>query len=94
VNDIDWKPKALKQVEKIKAAAVRKRIFTEVQSLADFPDCQGVKKLANHAYSYRLRVGDCRVFFEFDGKRACFSISKSNMSLSAILVVLIILSFG
>ena len=56
MNDIDWKPKALKQVEKIKAAAVRKRIFTEVQSLAYFPDCQGVKKLTNHAYSYRLRV--------------------------------------
>ena len=67
VNDIDWKPKALKQVEKIKATAVRKRIFTEVQSLAYFPDCQGVKKLANHAYGYRLRVGDYRVFFEFDG---------------------------
>ena len=67
MNDIDWKPKALKQVEKIKAAAVRKRIFTEVQSLADFPDSQGVKKLANHTYSYRLRVGDYRVFFEFDG---------------------------
>ncbi|MEQ1816358.1 MAG: type II toxin-antitoxin system RelE/ParE family toxin [Nitrosomonas sp.] len=51
MNEIDWKPKALKQIEKIKAAAVRKRIFTEVQSLADFPDCQGVKKLANHTYS-------------------------------------------
>jgi len=23
--------------------------------------------LTNHAYSYRLRVGDFRVFFEFDG---------------------------
>jgi len=34
--------------------------------LADFPNCQGVKKLTNHAYSYRLR-GDFRVFFEFDG---------------------------
>lgn len=67
MNDIDWKPKALKQIEKIKAVAVRKRIFTEVQSLAYFPDCQGVKKLTNHAYSYRLRVGDYRVFFEFDG---------------------------
>lgn len=67
MNDIYWKPKALKQVEKIKAAAVRKRIFTEVQSLADFPDCQDIKKLTNHAYSYRLRVGDYRVFFEFDG---------------------------
>jgi len=25
------------------------------------------KKLTNHAYSYRPRVADFRVFFEFDG---------------------------
>ncbi|WP_340121435.1 hypothetical protein [Methylobacter svalbardensis] len=41
---------------------MRQRIYTEVQVLADFPNCQGVKKLTNHAYSYRLRVGDFRVF--------------------------------
>lgn len=67
MNEIDWKPKALKQVEKIKTTAIRQKIFTEVQTLADFPNCQGVKKLTNHQYSYRLRVGDYRVFFEFDG---------------------------
>lgn len=67
MNSIDWKPKALKQLEKIKQSPVRKKIYTEVQTLADFPNCQGVKKLVNHAYSYRLRVGDYRVFFEFDG---------------------------
>ena len=57
-----WKPKALKQLEKIKEIAMRQRIYTEAQVLADFPNCQGVKKLTNHAYSYRLRVGDFRVF--------------------------------
>ncbi|MDD5272128.1 MAG: type II toxin-antitoxin system RelE/ParE family toxin [Methylovulum sp.] len=46
---------------------MRKRIYLEVQTLVDFPNCQGVKKLTRHAYSYRLRVGDYRVFFEFDG---------------------------
>jgi mRNA-degrading endonuclease RelE of RelBE toxin-antitoxin system len=67
MNSIDWKPKALKQLEKIKQSPVRQKIYTEAQTLADFPNCQGVKKLVNHAYSYRLRVGDYRVFFEFDG---------------------------
>ncbi|MCW5618244.1 MAG: type II toxin-antitoxin system RelE/ParE family toxin [Nitrosomonas sp.] len=67
MNEINWKPKVLKQIEKIKTAAVRKKIFTETQVLAYFPNCQGVKKLANHDYSYRLRVGGYRVFFEFDG---------------------------
>lgn len=65
MNEISWRPKALKQIEKIKIAAVRKRIFIETQTLAYFPNCQGVKKLANH--NYRLRIGDYRVFFEFDG---------------------------
>ena len=46
---------------------MRQKIFTEVQTLADFPNCQGVKKLTNHEYSYRLRAGNYRVFFEFDG---------------------------
>ncbi len=67
MNSIDWKPKALKQLEKIKQSPVRQKIYTETQTLADFPNCQNVKKLVNHAYSYRLRVGDYRVFFEFDG---------------------------
>jgi len=35
---------------------MRQRIYTEAQVLADLPNCQGVKKLTNHAYSYRLRV--------------------------------------
>lgn len=67
MNTIDWKPKALKQLEKIKDRAARQRIYTESQALIDFPQCQGVKKLINHTYDYRLRVGQYRVFFEFDG---------------------------
>lgn len=31
------------------------------------PNCTNVKALVNHDYSYRLRVGNYRVFFEFDG---------------------------
>jgi mRNA interferase RelE/StbE len=67
MNEINWKPKALKQVEKIKETSTRQNIYTEVQALANFPSCNGIKKLVNHAYSYRLRVGNYRVFFEFDG---------------------------
>jgi mRNA interferase RelE/StbE len=67
VNEINWKPKALKQLEKIRETSVRQKIYTDVQTLADFPNCQNVKKLTNHLYSYRLRLGHYRVFFEFDG---------------------------
>lgn len=67
MNTINWKPKAFKQIEKIRSAAIRKKIFTEIQSLVYFPNCRGVKRLINHDHSYRLRIGDYRVFFEFDG---------------------------
>lgn len=43
----------------------------DVQALKDFPDCANVKRLTSHAYSYRLRVGSYRVFFEFQGGEAC-----------------------
>ena len=76
MNTINWKPKALKQLEKIKETATRQRIYTEAQALADFPDCQKVKKLTSHVYSYRLRVGDFRVFFEFNGDIHIVSIEE------------------
>jgi mRNA interferase RelE/StbE len=76
MNTINWKPKAMKQLEKIKETAMRQRIYTEAQALSDFPDCQGVKKLVNHDYSYRLRVGD---FLS-----GCFSISTATFILSAL----------
>ena len=31
------------------------------------PDCQNVKALAHHEYGYRLRVGNYRVLFDWDG---------------------------
>ncbi len=76
MNEIDWKPKAVRQLEKIKDRITRQKIYLETQSLIDFPDCQGVKKLTNHEYSYRLRVGDFRVFFEFDGNVHIISIEE------------------
>ncbi|WP_304056692.1 type II toxin-antitoxin system RelE/ParE family toxin [Nitrosomonas communis] len=38
------------------------------EKLIVFPDCNQVKKLTNHQYQYRLRVGNYRVFFNFDGE--------------------------
>lgn len=39
--------------------------------LSVFPKCSGVKALTNHEYGYRLRVGNYRVFFNFDDGAAC-----------------------
>ena len=67
MNRILWTLTATRQLRKLKDAALRQRIYRETQSLADFPHCQQVKKLVNAAHDYRLRVGDFRVFFSFDG---------------------------
>jgi mRNA interferase RelE/StbE len=44
MNTISWKPKALKQLEKIKEIVMRQRIYTEAQVLADFQNCLGIIK--------------------------------------------------
>jgi len=67
MNRIEWQPKAVKQLRKIANKVLREHIYDSAQVLKDFPECAHVKKLTQHDYSYRLRVGSYRVFFEFDG---------------------------
>ena len=67
MNSIDWQPKALKQLRKIDVQSgkqIRTAVTTE---LADLSKARNVKSLTSHVYGYRLRVGNYRVFFEFDG---------------------------
>jgi mRNA interferase RelE/StbE len=63
VNAIEWKIKAIKQLRKIHPEQ-QQSIKKAVQGLTGFPDCPGVKALHNHQHSYRLRVGNYRIFFE------------------------------
>lgn len=66
MNRIEWTPKALKQLSKLDRP-VNADIRAAVGKLASFPQTPGVKALTNHAYGYRLRVGNYRVLFDFDG---------------------------
>lgn len=71
MNTINWKPKALKQMRKIPAlagAAIRKSVNTE---LIDLSSARNVKVLTDHAYGYRLRVGNFRVLFDYQGGDVC-----------------------
>jgi len=71
MNDIQWKPKALKQLRKMDArdgAAIRQGVNTE---LANLQSARNVKALINHTYGYRLRVGHYRVFFNLESGTAC-----------------------
>lgn len=70
MNKIIWRPKALRQLRKIKDVKMQEEIFQETQTLRDFSNCANVKRLTNHLYADRLRVGDYRVFFDFQGGEA------------------------
>ena len=64
MNKIVYRPKAAKQLRKIPE---QQQIRAKIKGLAAMPNCTGVKALSNHIHQYRLRVGNYRVFFNFDG---------------------------
>ena len=67
MNEIDWQPKALRQLRKIEASAAKQIRGAVTSELVDLSRARNVNALTNHEYAYRLRVGSYRVFFEFDG---------------------------
>ncbi len=76
MNSINWQPKAIRQLRKIDAQAgkqIRAAVTTE---LVDLSKARNVKALEFHQYGYRLRVGNYRVFFEFDGAVRIVSIEE------------------
>ena len=73
MNDIIYQTRALRQLRKIHE---EKEIRSKIDTLKDFPNCRNIKHLTDHEYSYRLRVGNYRVFFEFDGQINIISIEE------------------
>jgi mRNA-degrading endonuclease RelE of RelBE toxin-antitoxin system len=67
MNRIEWTPKAAKQLRKLPQAAQVAIRDAVQEKLPNFPQCSGVKALVNHAIGYRLRVGNYRVLFDFEG---------------------------
>nr|WP_210433545.1 hypothetical protein [Zobellella endophytica] len=51
-------------------------IYDGVEELKQFPESRNVKRLTNHQYDYRLRVGRYRVLFDFDGEVKVVSIEE------------------
>lgn len=67
MNAINWTCKAAKQLRKLDKLQQR-AIVEAVGALHAMPQCQNVKALNNHTYGYRLRVGNHRVLFDWDGR--------------------------
>jgi mRNA interferase RelE/StbE len=76
VNTINWQPKALRQLRKIDAQAGQQIRVAVSSELLDLSKARNVKALVKHAYGYRLRVGNDRVFFDFEGAVRIVSIEE------------------
>lgn len=66
MNTIVWSIKATKQLLKVDRQD-QITIKNAVSELSHMPNARNVKALVNHAQAFRLRVGNYRVFFDFDG---------------------------
>jgi mRNA-degrading endonuclease RelE of RelBE toxin-antitoxin system len=66
MNSIKWSPKAVKQLLKINKPE-QVGIKDALGELTHLPDTRNVVALTNHKHQFRLRVGNYRVFFNFDG---------------------------
>jgi len=75
MNSINWSTKAIKQLLKINRLE-QVAIKNAAGDLAMMPQTRNVKALTNHKYQYRLRVGNYRVFFNFDGAVHIVSIEE------------------
>lgn len=62
--EIEWQPKAYRQLKKIKERETLAAIKAAVFDLANWPHCRNVKAMKNHESGYRLRVGKWRILFE------------------------------
>lgn len=75
MNEVAYSKKAAKQLRKLQPSD-SKTVRGECNKLASMPDCTNVKVLVNHEHQYRLRVGNFRVFFDFDGAARIVSIEE------------------
>lgn len=66
MNTILWTRKAAKQLRKLDHQH-QGPIRDAVKALEEMPNCSNVKQLTNHEHGYRLRVGNYRVLFDWDG---------------------------
>lgn len=66
MNEVKWSKRAMKQAGKLHSVD-RAKVFHAITTLSKMPGVRNVKALKNHLYGYRLRVGNYRVLFDWDG---------------------------
>ena len=64
--DVQLKPGAVKDIRCL-PTRIQSRVLAKIEAMST--DLKGdVKRLTGFTSEYRLRVGDCRVLFEIEGK--------------------------
>jgi mRNA interferase RelE/StbE len=64
---VEFTPRAERDFKALDGS-IRGRIARRIDSLADNPYPQGIKKLEGEDELYRLRVGDYRILYQVKGK--------------------------
>ncbi|KAF0806804.1 hypothetical protein A167_03133 [Alcanivorax sp. S71-1-4] len=75
MNEVKWSRRAMKQAGRLHGLD-RVKVFQAVTTLSKMPGVKNVKALKNHLYGYRLRVGNYRVLFDWDGAIKVVSIEE------------------
>ncbi|MEC4239708.1 type II toxin-antitoxin system RelE family toxin [Pseudomonas sp. DSV-1] len=75
MNTINWTRKAVQQLLKLHSRH-QVQIRDAVSGLKDMPDVVNIKSLTDHDFGYRLRVGNYRVLFDWDGTIKVVSIQE------------------
>lgn len=75
MNSVLWTRKAVKQLLRLHSQHQR-QVRDAVSALEYMPDVANVKTLVNHSKGYRLRAGNYRVLFDWDGEIHVISIQE------------------
>ncbi|MCP5105119.1 MAG: type II toxin-antitoxin system RelE/ParE family toxin [bacterium] len=74
--EVEYKPSFIKDFNKIKNRKDQKDIyaicFEEILEVKRFPEIRNLKKIKGYDHYYRIRKGDYRIGFKYDGKRVVF----------------------
>ncbi|MBD2485496.1 type II toxin-antitoxin system RelE/ParE family toxin [Planktothrix sp. FACHB-1365] len=74
---VEYLPSFLKDLKSLKSTPVFEQIkglvFDEIPNLSDLQNLVNLKKLKGDDNAYRLRVGDYRIGFYFEGETVTFA---------------------
>ena len=69
-------PSFVKDIKAVKSTpvfpSIKALVFTQIPNLTSFEDITNLKQLKGYENAYRIRVGDYRIGFTFDGETIVF----------------------